>query len=56
MVSDNGRGIDAEDIHRKALEKGLVDHESFDKFTKKEKFSMRNGKQKRKNSALAMDL
>ena len=40
MVSDNGRGIDAEDIHRKALEKGLVDHESFDKFTKKEKLSL----------------
>ena len=40
MISDNGRGIDAEDIHRKALEKGLVDHESFEKYSKKEKLAL----------------
>ena len=40
LISDNGRGIDAEDIHRKALEKGLVDHESFEKYSKKEKLAL----------------
>ena len=39
-ISDNGRGIDAEEIHRLALKKGLVDVESFDRFTIKDKLSL----------------
>jgi len=39
-ISDNGKGIDAEEIHKKALKKGIVDADSFDSFTKKDKLSL----------------
>jgi signal transduction histidine kinase/predicted membrane protein len=39
-VSDNGKGIDAEDIHKKALEKGLVKKSTSEHFTKSDKLNL----------------